>query len=124
MNIGRILALVKYFLAAIRRNKARAVDLFVWPILEVLVFGFMANYLAGSSSSSGVASGQVVAVLVGSLVFWHFFVRVSGEVYQQLFDEVLSKNLQNILVAPLRMGELLVALILGAVVKVVINILI
>lgn len=110
-------ALVKYFLYSIRRNKARAIDLFVWPVLEVLVFGFMASYLSSGGS-------QMIAILVGSLVLWHFFVRVSGEVYQQLFDEVLSKNLQNLMVTPLRTGELLAALVLGAVVKLIINMLI
>lgn len=114
----KILTLVKYYFFSLKRNKGRVVDLFVWPILELLVFGFMGTYLNGQTLNSG---SRILVILIGSLIFWHFFARISSEIYQQLFDDVLSKNLQNILITPIKNSEIVVALVLSSVIKMAIN---
>lgn len=114
MSGKRIFVLWKHYIYSIKRNKGRLIDIFVWPILELLVFGFTANFLNQEIQNETI---KLMAILLGSLVFWNFFAKISGEVYQQLFDDVLSKNLKNIIMSPLRTGEMLWALILAAVTK-------
>lgn len=117
--MNKILTLTKYYLYSIKRNKGRIIDLFIWPVLELLVFGFMGLYLKTQTSENGT---KIVAIILGSLIFWHFFARISGEIYQQLFDDVASKNLQNILITPIKTGQIILALVLAGLVKLLINI--
>lgn len=115
----KILTLTKYYLYSLRRNKGRLVELFVWPAIELLVFGFMGSYLSSISAENGT---RILAVLLGSLIFWHFFARISTEIPQQLFDDVLSRNLQNVLITPVKTSQMIISLISASVVKLLINI--
>ena len=117
----KIITLTNYYLGSLKRNKGRIIDLFIWPALELLVFGFMGLYLKSQAGDSGT---KILAVLLGSLIFWHFFARISSEIYQQLFDDVLSRNLQNILIAPIKMSQMISALVLAGAIKLLINIVI
>jgi len=118
MSINRIFILWRHYLYSIKRNKGRLVDIFVWPVLELLVFGFTANFLNQEIENEAI---KLMAIFLGSLVFWHFFAKISGEVYQQLFDDVLSKNLKNIIMSPVRVGEMIIALVVSAGTKLVIS---
>ncbi|MBU1117522.1 ABC transporter permease [Patescibacteria group bacterium] len=118
MSARRIFILWRHYIYSIKRNKGRLVDIFVWPVLELLVFGFTANFLNQEIQNEAI---KLMAILLGSLVFWHFFAKISGEVYQQLFDDVLSKNLKNIIMSPVRVGEMIIALIGAACTKLVVS---
>lgn len=119
--MNKILTLTQYYFFSVKRNKGRIIDLFVWPVIELFVFGFMGSYLNSQSSNGGF---KILAILIGGLIFWHFFARISGEIYQQLFDDVLSKNLQNILITPIRTSQLIISLVLAGVIKLFVNIVI
>lgn len=119
MQVRRVWILWRHYIYSIKRNKGRLVDIFIWPILELLVFGFTANFLSKEINNKTL---ELMAIFLGSLVFWHFFAKISSEVYQQLFDDVLSKNLRNIIMSPLRTGEMIVALVSAAGTKLMISI--
>lgn len=119
MSFRRIWILWRHYIYSIKRNKGRLVDIFIWPILELLVFGFTANFLNKEINNKTL---ELMAIFLGSLVFWHFFAKISSEVYQQLFDDVLSKNLRNIIMSPLRTGEMVVALVSAAGTKLMVSI--
>lgn len=119
MQFRRVWILWRHYIYSIKRNKGRLVDIFIWPILELLVFGFTANFLSREINNKTL---ELMAIFLGSLVFWHFFAKISSEVYQQLFDDVLSKNLRNIIMSPLRISEMIVALISAAGTKLMISI--
>ncbi len=119
MSTKRIWTMWRHYIFSIRRNKSRLIDIFVWPVLELLVFGFTANFLDQEIKNETI---KLMVIFLGSLVFWHFFSKISGEVYQQLFDDVLSKNLRNIIVSPVRVGEMLLALIGAALTKLVVSV--
>lgn len=119
MQFRRVWILWSHYIYSIKRNKGRLVDIFIWPILELLVFGFTANFLSREINNKTL---ELMAIFLGSLVFWHFFAKISSEVYQQLFDDVLSKNLRNIIMSPLRISEMIVALISAAGTKLMISI--
>ena len=103
---------------SVKRNKGRLVDILVWPVLELLVFGFTANFLNKEIQNESI---KLMAVFLGSLIFWHFFAKISSEVYQQLFDDVVSKNLKNLIMSPVRVEEMMVALIGAAFTKLMVS---
>ena len=111
--MNRIWALTFYYLTIVFRNKGRLVDIFAWPVLELLMFGFLSNFIA--SVSTGFT--QAVVVILGALIFWHFFGRTMNEIVMAFTDDIYSRNLNNILITPLSTWELIASLILSSLIK-------
>lgn len=111
--MSRILALTYYYLTVTIRNKGRLVDIFAWPVLELLMFGFLSSFI--TSVSTGFT--QAIVVILGALIFWHFFGRTMNEIVMAFTDDIYSRNLNNILITPLSTLELIVSLVLSSLVK-------
>lgn len=111
--MNRIWALTIYYLTVIFRNKGRLVDVIVWPVLELFMFGFLSSFIA--SVSSGFT--QAVVVILGALIFWHFFGRTMNEIVMAFTDDIYSRNLNNILITPLSTFELIISLVLSSLLK-------
>ena len=118
--MNRIWALTIYYLTVVFRNKGRLVDIIAWPVLELLMFGFLSNFIA--SVSTGFT--QAVVVILGALIFWHFFGRTMNEIVMAFTDDIYSRNLNNILITPLSTFELIVSLSLSSLIKLSINLVI
>jgi ABC-2 type transport system permease protein len=118
--MNRIWALTTYYLTIVFRNKGRLVDIIAWPVLELLMFGFLSNFIA--SVSTGFT--QAVVVILGALIFWHFFGRTMNEIVMAFTDDIYSRNLNNILITPLSTWELIVSLTLSGLIKLSANLII
>ncbi len=114
----RCAALTLHFLYAMKRNPTRLIEILVWPTLEIVLFSFLA--LAVHQ-----AENQVITVglsILAGLVFWNFFSRIVQESIAQFMDDVISKNIQNILVTPVTLTELVAGLSIAAILKMIISI--
>jgi len=118
--MNRILTLTIYYLTVVFRNKGRLVDIFAWPVLELLMFGFLSSFI--SSVSPGFT--QAVVVILGALIFWHFFGRTMTEIVTAFTDDIYSRNLNNILITPLSTFELIAGLVLSGLVKLSANLIV
>lgn len=118
--MNRIWALTAYYLTVVFRNKGRLVDIFAWPILELFMFGFLSSFIA--SVSTGFT--QAIIVILGALIFWHFFGRTMNEIVTAFTDDIYSRNLNNILVTPLSIWELIISLALSSLIKLSANLII
>jgi len=116
---SRCLALTKHFLYAMKRNPTRLIEILVWPAFEILLFSFLA--VAVTHSEDQVLSTGLG--IIAGLVFWNFFSRIVQETIAQFMDDVISKNMQNILVTPVTVYELLCGLSLASIIKMMISIL-
>ncbi len=118
--MNRIRALTIYYLTVVFRNKGRLVDIVAWPVLELFMFGFLSSFI--TSVSPGFT--QAVVVILGALIFWHFFGRTMTEIVMAFTDDIYSRNLNNILITPLSTLELIVSLVLSSLVKLSANLII
>lgn len=118
MSVYRVLVLTRYYFNSLRRNKGRFLEIFIWPVFELFVLGFLANYIKGGGGGGGV---DISLLLVGNFILWVSFSRMSNEVVQQVFDDVLSRNFQNILITPVSFVEMVWALFFSALLKVLLN---
>lgn len=118
--MNRIWALTFYYLTVVFRNKGRLVDIIVWPMLELLMFGFLSSFI--TSVSTGFT--QAVIVILGALIFWHFFGRTMNEIVMAFTDDIYSRNLNSILITPLSTWELIVSLTLSSLIKLSANLII
>lgn len=113
MKFYRIKALVWHYLYTIKRNPSRLIDMFFWPVFDLVLWGFLTIYL--SKEKLGVSF--FTSMVLGALIFWSIFYRTVNEIPFQVLDDIWSHNLKNLLITPLTLGEFLVALVLASFIK-------
>lgn len=117
MNGHRILALVARHTLLIKRNTARLLDVFFWPIMEVVVFGFMTQYLV----RSGGSIPAFVAFFLGALILWETLIRSSIGVSIAYLEELWTKNFINLFASPLTPGEFIAGTVASSFLRVIVS---
>lgn len=115
MKWHRINALLIRHLYLYKRSFPRLMDVFYWPIMDLLVWGFFSAYLQKQNS----AQVNIITVLLGALIFWDFLSQSQKAVSVAFLEDVWERNLLNIFVTPLRISEFLVATVLLGLVRIV-----
>jgi ABC-2 type transport system permease protein len=105
-SLRRIGALVRRYTYLLRSSGVRLVELIYWPFLQMLTWGFLQKYLAGTTSPLAQAAG----VLIGSVLLWDILFRSKIGFSTTFIEEMWSRNLGNLLTSPLRPYELVLAL--------------
>jgi ABC-2 type transport system permease protein len=102
----RIRAMVLRYFYLIRGSLPRIVELMYWPLVQMLVWGFLQTHLARSTSMFEQAAG----VLIGAVLLWDILLRSQFGFSLSFLEEMWSRNLSNLLMSPLRPGEYVVSL--------------
>ena len=104
----RIWGLMYRHLALYRRSWPRVLELVYWPVLQMVVWGFVTAYLAGVQNNvASVAAG----VLLGGVLLWEVALRSQMGFAISFLEEIWSRNLGHVFVSPLRPLELVAALV-------------
>ena len=112
-SFRRIGALVRRYMYLLRSSGVRLVELIYWPFLQMLTWGFLQKYLAGTTSPLAQGAG----VLIGSVLLWDILFRSKIGFSTTFIEEMWSRNLGNLLTSPLRPYELVAALSLWSVIR-------
>jgi ABC-2 type transport system permease protein len=80
------------------RNTFRALDVFFWPVMDLLVWGFVTVYMLRVSN----ALPSLVVFLIAATIFWNVLYRAQQVVSVSFLDDVWSRNLINIFTAPIK----------------------
>ncbi len=115
MNRTRIYALMMRYLYLYPRSVPRILDIFFWPMVELLIWGFLTLYL----QQVRVAIPNFLTALLGALVFWNFIQRSQQAVSIAFLEEVWERNLLNIFVTPLKITEFLIATVFVGLVRLI-----
>lgn len=108
LMLRRIWGLVYRHLALYRCSWPRLLELMYWPVLQMVVWGFVTAYLAGLQNSvASVAAG----VLLGGVLLWEVAIRSQMGFAISFLEEVWSRNLGHVFVSPLRPLELVAGLV-------------
>jgi ABC-2 type transport system permease protein len=110
----RIWGLMYRHLALYRRSWPRLLELAYWPVLQMCIWGFTANFLAARIGSPAVVAG---ATLLGGVLLWEVALRSQMGVAISFLEEMWSRNLGHVFVSPMRPWELVAALILMSVIR-------
>jgi ABC-2 type transport system permease protein len=105
MNFGVIWALVTRYLYLYTRSWIRVVELVFWPFMELLVWGSMTIFLGEKAEGMSV----VVKWFLGGVIFWDVVFRSQQAIAISFLEDVWTKNLLNIFMAPVRMTEYVAA---------------
>ncbi|MBK1661640.1 ABC transporter permease [Paracraurococcus ruber] len=118
--LRRVWGMVYRHLALYRRSWPRVLELMYWPILQMVVWGFVTAYLAGvQANTASVAAG----ILLGGALLWEVTLRAQMGFSISFLEEIWSRNLGHVFVSPLRPRELVAALMAMSVIRVVVGVL-
>jgi len=112
MRVSAIM-LRHYFLAL--HQIERFFDLFFFPIMSLVLWGFLARYVGGSQSS------KFASFLLGGMILWVVFERVGTDIGVSFMYDVWEHNVVNILVSPITSTEYVSGLVLIAISKVLVS---
>lgn len=115
MKWHRIQALLIRNLYLYQRSLPRIMDIFYWPVMELLLWGFLSLYL----EKLNLASFNVVTVLLGALIFWDLLSQAQRTVSVAFLEDIWERNLLNIFVTPLRVSEFLISTMLLGFVRII-----
>jgi len=112
MNINRMSAIVirQYYL--LRGNKQRFINIFVWVIVDIIMWGFMSRYLNGMTPGSAY---NFVPALLGAVLLWDFMVRIMHGLSMAFMEDSWSRNLLNIFASPISVSEYVCGLVLSSI---------
>lgn len=95
----------------LRGSIARFVPLFMWVVIDMVLWGFMTRYL----NSIAAPGFNFVPALLGAVLFWDFFTRVMQGVTMAFFEDVWSRNFLNLFASPISIVEYVTGLILASI---------
>ncbi len=105
-SISRIRAMVRRYAVLILGSVPRMIELMYWPLVQMLLWGFLQTHLAASTSLFANAAG----LLIGSVLLWDILLRGQFGFSLSFLEEMWSRNLGNILMSPLRPNEYIASL--------------
>jgi len=114
----RIYGMILRHLYLLRKSWVRVVEMAYWPTMQMVLWGFIAKFLA--TNSSWVA--QVPGVLVSALLLWEILFRGQLGLSLSFIEELYARNLGHLFASPLRPMELVTAMICVSAVRAVIGV--
>jgi ABC-2 type transport system permease protein len=117
-SLRRVNAMVLRYVYILRGSWPRIIELAYWPLMQVILWGFISKFLA--TNSSWVAQGA--GVLIGAILLWDVLFRGQLGFSVSFLEEMWSRNLANLFVSPLRPYEFVIALAMMSLIRTLIGV--
>jgi len=117
MNITRIYGLFLRHFYLITRSFPRILDLIYWPSIQITLWGFISNFFAEHSSYYSGAVG----VILSCAILYDFLFRTSIGFNMLFLEEIWSRNFTNLFIAPMKISEIITALVITALIRALIG---
>ncbi len=106
MNFRIISALVLRYLFLYARSPMRLIELIFWPLVDLMVWGNLTIFLQENSTPQ---FAQFLSFLIGGMILWDVLFRAQQGVAISFLEDVWTRNLLNVFVAPVRTAEYVAA---------------
>ncbi|HHN66331.1 MAG TPA: ABC transporter permease [Nitrospirae bacterium] len=116
MRIKRIWAVVLRQTYLYRRSLPRLLEVFYWPMVDLLLWGFVSLYLQRASADIP----DFVIYFIGALILWDILFRAQQGISVSFLEDMWARNLVNIFASPLKIQEYIVGLLFISILKVTI----
>ena len=117
MNRRRVEAVVLQNWYVMRRSPIRIFELFYWPVIEVVLWGFISTYLADAEAR--IAGG--VGVLLGAVLLWDLMFRSQQELTMTQLIDMWDRNIINLYASPMRQSEYLAGALIFSIARVMVG---
>jgi ABC-2 type transport system permease protein len=119
-SLRRIWGIMYRHLALYRRSWPRLLELMYWPVLQMLIWGFTAQFLAMRTGNAVAVAG---GVLIGGVLLWEIALRGQMGVTMTFLEELWSRNLAHIFVSPIRPWEMVAGMLGMSLVRLTVSVL-
>ncbi len=117
-STNTVSALVLRYLYLYTRHPVRLVELIFWPLVDLLVWGFLTTYLQKHGAGEFPAG---ISFLIGGMILWDVLFRSQQGVAISFLEDVWTRNLLNVFVAPVRTTEYVAATCMVGVLRVAVT---
>jgi len=118
LSAARVWAMLLRYLYLLRSSWPRTVELMYWPTLQMLIWGFMSQFLYVNSSYVFRAFG----VLLAAVMLWDVLFRGQLGLSMSFLEEMWARNLGHLFVTPLRPYEWVLSLLSMSMIRVLLGI--
>jgi len=116
---GRVFAMLLRYLYLLRTSWPRVLELIYWPTIQMVLWGFMSQFLRTNSSWVASAFG----VLLAAVLLWDVLFRSQLGVSMSFLEEMWARNLGHLFVSPLRPYEWVLSMLAMSLIRVLIGVL-
>ncbi len=106
MTFSTVHALVLRNLYLYTRTPVRLVELVFWPLVDLLVWGYLTVFL---QKHTGDSFPYQITFLIGAVILWDILFRAQQGVALYFLEDVWSRNLLNVFSAPVTNADYLVS---------------
>jgi ABC-2 type transport system permease protein len=118
VSLQRIWAMSLRYLYLLRGSWPRVLEMAYWPTVQMIMWGFITQFLA--QNSSYIAQG--FGVLLSGVLLWDVLFRSQLGVSISFLEEMWSRNLAHVFASPLRPGEFITAITFMSLVRTLLGI--
>ena len=117
-SLRRIGAMVLRYVYLLRGSWPRILELAYWPTVQMILWGFITQFFMTGSNVLSRAAG----LLISGVLLWDVLFRSQLGVSVVFFEEMHSRNLGHLFVSPLRLYELICALMTISLIRTLIGV--
>ena len=110
----RIRAIARRHAYVLLRSPHRLFDVTLWPLVDVLLFGALAQFVGSQDTTAGQ---QAAGYLLAGIVLWHVIYQSQIAMSTGLLEETWTRNILNLMVTPMREVEFVAGVALFGFVK-------
>jgi ABC-2 type transport system permease protein len=116
-SLRRIGAMVQRYYYLMRSSWPRLLELIYWPMVQMLMWGFLQSYVDQNASFFAKAGGT----FIGAVLLWDILFRGQLGFSVSFLEEMWARNMGNLMMSPLRPLEFVAALMVMSIVRLAIG---
>lgn len=117
-SMRRTRALLRRYWYVLRGSWPRLLELTYWPTVQMILWGFLTQFLAGETNYVAQAFG----VLLSGVLLWDVLFRAQLGVSISFFEDIWARNLGHLFVSPLRPFEMAAALMMMSLIRTILGV--
>ena len=116
MEIYRINALMLTYWYNATRNFFRIFEVFYWPLMGLLIWGFTTKYISGL-----VQNDSVINFFLGGAILWTFFITAQMDIGVFILEDIWNRNIFNLFASPIKNSEIIISTALFGLIRCILS---
>ena len=117
MSFNRIYGLFLRHFFLIKSSLPRILDLIYWPTIQIILWGFISLFFSTYSNYYN----NTLGVILTCAILYDFLFRSSISFNMLFLEEIWSRNFTNLFIAPMRISEIIISLVVTALIRTLIG---
>ena len=117
MNFNKMYGLFLRHFYLIKSSLPRILDLIYWPTIQIILWGFISKFFSIHSDYYS----NTLGVILTCAILYDILFRSSISFNMLFLEEIWSRNFTNLFIAPLKLKEIITALIITALIRTLIG---